>query len=382
MPVPVAASLRIDGADCIVISRQSFLFRDNSPRELLVHPVPRSAATTRVPDPSIRAAALVGFRELAEGLGGDAEALLSSAGIPPRELASPDNRISYAAMIRLLEDSAEKCDCPDFGLKLSAFQDINILGPAAMIAMYSETVGECLEAIATYFYVHSSGAAVQMVPRAAGCSDLTFEVLLPGLHAKRQINELSLGIGQRLLEMLVSPGFRSERVQFAHRRPADLRPLKRRFGSNLEFECPVNAISLRNEALAQPVPTANPEFRKVAVEYVREHLGDGEDNRVRRVALLAHQLLPTGRCSLTSVSEILGVHPRTLQRELRALGADFRGILDRVRRELVADYLRDTDANLARIAAMLGYGDQAAFTNAFERWFGLPPGRWRTRKRG
>ncbi len=26
---------------------------------------------------------------------------------------------------------------------------------------------------------------------------------------------------------------------------------------------------------------------------------------------------------------------------------------------------------------MLGYGDQAAFTNAFQRWYDMPPGRWR-----
>jgi len=280
-------------------------------------------------------------------------------------------------MIRLLEDSASKLGCPDFGLRLSDFQDINITGPAAMIALHSETVEACLRAIATYFYVHASGGAVQLVPGTPGCSDLTFEVLLPGLHAKRQINELTIGIGQRLLEMIVSPGFRSERTQFSHRRPDDTRALKRRFGPNLEFDCPISSIALRNELLARPIPTANSEFRDVAVEYVREHLGNAEDNRVRRVTLLAHQLLPTGRCSLTSVSEILRVHPRTLQRELRAADADFRGILDQVRRELVTDYLHDTSASLGQIAAMLGYRDQAAFTNAFERWFGMPPGRWR-----
>ena len=282
-------------------------------------------------------------------------------------------------MIRLLEDSAGKLACPDFGLRLSEFQDINITGPAAMIALHSETVGDCLRAIATYFYVHASGGAVQLVPGAPGYSDLTFEVLLPGLHAKRQINELTIGIGQRLLELIVSPGFRSERIQFSHRRPDDTRALKRRFGPNLEFDCPVSAIALRDDMLGRPVPTANAEFRDVAIEYVRVHLGNAEDNRVRRVTLLAHQLLPTGRCSLTSVAEILGVHPRTLQRELRAAGADFRGILDQVRRELVTDYLRDTGASLGQIAAMLGYRDQAAFTNAFERWFDVPPGRWRIR---
>jgi len=326
---------------------------------------------------SIRAAALVGFRPLVANCGGDADELLYDAGIAPGDLASPDGRISYGAMIQLLEDSASKLACPDFGLRLSAFQDIGILGPAAMIALNSETVGECLRAVGTFFYVHATGGAVQLTSGAQGRSDLTFEILLPGLHAKRQINELSLGIGQRLIEMLVSPDFRSERVQFSNRRPNDLRSLKRRFGPNLEFDCPVSGIALPDSVLALPIPKANREFRQIAIEYVRDHLGDAEDNRIRRVVLLTHQLLPTGRCTLPNVARILGTHPRTLQRELREMNADFRGILSRVRRELVTDYLRDTGATLGQIAAMLGYGDQAAFTNAFERWFGAPPGRWR-----
>jgi AraC-like DNA-binding protein len=90
-----------------------------------------------------------------------------------------------------------------------------------------------------------------------------------------------------------------------------------------------------------------------------------------------HQLLPTGRCSLQNVADVLGMHPRTLQRELRSSGADFRGIVDRTRRELVTDYLLETRATLSQVSAMLGYSDQAAFNNAFQRWYGVPPGRWR-----
>ncbi len=154
-----------------------------------------------------------------------------------------------------------------------------------------------------------------------------------------------------------------------------------RFGPDLHFDCPVSAIAVPNEVLARPVATSNAAFRGIAVQYVREHLGDAHDNRVRRVALLARQLLPTGRCTLATVSEILGAHPRSLQRELRERKSDFRSILDEVRRGLVTDYLRDTNASLGQIAAMLGYADQAAFTNAFQRWFKMPPGRWRAQER-
>lgn len=331
---------------------------------------------------TIRAGALLGFRQLVGDLGGDADALLAASGTDPAALDSPDNRISYAAMIELLEDCAQKLDCPDFGLRLSSYQDIDILGPAAMIAHYSDTVGDSLRAIATYFFVHTTAASVRLTSLDSDYTSMSFEVLIPGLRARPQINELSVGIGQRLLDLLIGPGFRSERVQFTHRKPDDLRPLFRRFGRHLYFDEPVNAIALPNRALAMPVPTANPEFRNIAIDYVRDHLGASEDEPVRRIAMLVHQLLPTGRCSLRAVSSILGIHPRTLQRELRSSGADFRGIVDSTRRELVADYLLHTDAPLTQVAAMLGYGDQAAFHVAFKRWYDMPPGRWRRTRSG
>ncbi len=326
---------------------------------------------------TIRAAALLGFNRLVRDIGGNPEPLLRATGIDPAALASPDNRISYAAMIELLENCARELECPDFGLRLSDYQDLNILGPAALIAHYSDTVADSLRAITTFFYVHTTAAAVQLVPTNSNHTRLTFEVLIPGLRARRQINELSMGIGQSLLNLLIGQRFYSEHVQFTHSRADDLRPLQRHLGNHLHFDRSLNAFTLPNVLLAKPVPTANPEFRNIAVDYVRDHLGGTGDNRFRRVVLLVHQLLPTGRCTLQNIADVLAMHPRTLQRELRSLGDDFRGIVDRTRQELVADYLLETHATLSQVSAMLGYGDQAAFNNAFQRWYGVPPGRWR-----
>ena len=71
---------------------------------------------------TIRAAALLGFQRLVGDLGGDAEALLDASGIDGRTLAAPDNHISYAAMIALLEACSQELDCPDFGLRLSSYR--------------------------------------------------------------------------------------------------------------------------------------------------------------------------------------------------------------------------------------------------------------------
>lgn len=340
----------------------------------------RKANARQTSSGTVRAVSLLGFRELVEDLGGDADALLRSAGIDPRVLDDPENRLSYASVIGVFEDAARKLGCPDFGCRLADNQDIGILGPAAMIALNSDTVGECFEAIASYFYVHVSGGVVRLVHREDGSSDWTFEVLLPGLHAKPQINELSGVLAQQLLEMLVAPGFRSERVQFSNRRPTDIRHLRRRFGPHLHFDCAVSSIAVPAEVLARPVSSANASFRRIASQYVRDHLPHPQDDPARRVGMLVRQLLPTGRCTLEAVADVLEIHPRALQRRLRETGEDFRGIVDRVRRDLVTGYLGDTSASLGQVASMLGYGDQAAFTNAFRRWFGESPGRWRGKR--
>ncbi len=331
---------------------------------------------------TIRAGALLGFRQLVGDLGGDADALLEASGIDATALASPDNRISYGAMIELLEDCAQRLDCPDFGLRLSSYQDIDILGPAAMIARHSDTVGEALGAIASYLFVHTTAASMRLTQIDPDYTSMSYEVLIPGLHARRQINELTVGIGQNLLDLLIGPGFRSERVLFTHRKPDDPRPLTRRFGRHLYFNESVNALAVPSQGLAKPVPAANPEFRRIAIDYIRDHLGASKDDPLHRIAMLVRQLLPTGRCSLQAVSRTLGIHPRTLQRELRRSGADFRGIVDSTRRELVADSLLHTNASLTQVAAMLGYGDQAAFHVAFKRWYGMPPGHWRRTRSG
>ncbi len=40
-------------------------------------------------------------------------------------------------------------------------------------------------------------------------------------------------------------------------------------------------------------------------------------------------------------------------------------------------YLTDPELSLAQIAYLLGYGDQSAFSNAFRRWTGHSPRRFR-----
>jgi AraC-like DNA-binding protein len=81
-------------------------------------------------------------------------------------------------------------------------------------------------------------------------------------------------------------------------------------------------------------------------------------------------------CARFDVSE------RTLQRLLhKRIGLGPKWLIRRRRLQEAADRLRDADAELAGIAADLGYADQAHFTRDFRRATGLTPGEFASRFR-
>ena len=87
--------------------------------------------------------------------------------------------------------------------------------------------------------------------------------------------------------------------------------------------------------------------------------------------------VPESRVLLRDIGDVLGLHPRALQRRLKDLGTSFQKILDEARFEVACDRLREDRDPLADTAVELGYGENAAFTKAFRRWAGVPPTRYR-----
>ncbi len=82
------------------------------------------------------------------------------------------------------------------------------------------------------------------------------------------------------------------------------------------------------------------------------------------------------------VADMLAVGERTLARRLRAEGSSYQGLLNRVQSERAASYLLHTHQSIASISERLGYADPAAFSRAFQGWYGQPPSRWRASRAG
>lgn len=88
---------------------------------------------------------------------------------------------------------------------------------------------------------------------------------------------------------------------------------------------------------------------------------------------------PAATPGVRDLASAVGVHPTHLARGFRAFLGCTPGDLLRARRlELAAAELMDSRRDLAQISLDSGFADQAQFTKAFRRLYGVPPGVYRS----
>jgi AraC-like DNA-binding protein len=73
------------------------------------------------------------------------------------------------------------------------------------------------------------------------------------------------------------------------------------------------------------------------------------------------------------VAKKMAMSPRTLQRQLKERGMEFKKLVEDTRRRFALSYLKNRRNTLTEIAFLLGYSEASAFTRAFRRWTGSPP---------
>ena len=320
----------------------------------------------------IRAASMWGYPELVRELGGDPEAFLSRFHIPSGAEHQEDAFMSFEAFNRMLEASADELRCPDFGLRLSGWQGLHILGPLAVIARNAQTVLSGVESIGRYLYIHSPALRLTERRTERGI-EFAYEVTEPGVPYPLQGYELSMGIAVRILRLLGGPEARFRAISFIHDQRGSDAAYRDALDCPVRFGQPWCGFELSAHLAERRIENADPETSRIATKYLEATYLPGTAPLSARVAELARRLLPTGQCSADAIADELAMHPRTLQRRLATEGMRCQDIIDRERRTQAARYLTEPGLHLHQIAGLLGYTEQSALNRSCRRWFGKTP---------
>lgn len=153
-------------------------------------------------------------------------------------------------------------------------------------------------------------------------------------------------------------------------------------GVRPEFGSQSNSLVFERRHLDRILPQADASSYAMCVQMCQQ-LMESRRARIGTAALVRQCLgvasagaLPT----LTDVARQLHTSGRTLKRRLQDEGTTFREILADSARERALDLLQDRQLKLADIAESLGFSDLSSFSQAFKRWYGMAPSKYRQGK--
>lgn len=269
---------------------------------------------------------------------------------------------------------------PFFGLHMGESLQLAALGIVGQIIQYSKTVGEAL-ALAAQSVGLITDLFSMHVARTNKTITISFKPNEPMQQefpfAFRQMADLSMVFAIHELDGLVFEKLVPKRIKM---------PLPKTVSSN-EYErvlrcAPSNSATTYSMEFPDrywdaPIITANYELQQLLLKKIAEpdstHASReaGIKKRIQDyVSSNAYLGIPT----LEAVSANFNTTPRTLQRKLKEEGITYQELTDAVKKSLALQYVKSGDYPLKEISYLLGYNELSAFTRAFKRWTGFPPG--------
>lgn len=326
----------------------------------------------------IRGSCLTGFDTLTAAHGGDAHALLASAGVDPADAGRRERYVPLRNAIAAVESAATVLGVDDFGRRLAARQNIDILGPVGVAARTATTVAEAFSILDTHMGSYSAGIRARITPDPdETLCRFEYDFLLQPLPPQAQAIELSLGVTLRVLHLFLGTAYRPVAVHVPHPALGTTADYRGYFGCQPRFNQPIAGFSLRSSDLRRSL-RHDPLAHQLAMSYLTS-AGARERGITETVRSMVRQLLPTGELSAELVARQFGIHPKTLQRRLLAEETTFAEVVESTRRELAHRLLIGTDLPVAKVSRQLGYAEHSVFTRACRRWFGMPPTQYRNR---
>lgn len=318
--------------------------------------------------------------QAASALGVDVDSLLRDSGISPELLRMSGERIPVSRYLDLYRLASKRTGDPDFGLHVGHILYFSGMNLHLYMTTICRNLKEYLNVIPST--IRLRGDTGRMLVRPQGdliC--LEWHPLQEEIRCWRPMVDEMLQSAAEIVNAICALPVSVQAADLSYPAPDDTRALKRAFGPNLKFGCEVSCLYLSREALRYPLVDLDFElgqdFRAGPQSLFEEP--DGVDPFLRDTRAAIRRALPTGGLTIDSLAADLGISRRTLQRRLSRLEASFKQLLQGVREELSLRYLDDPRLAITEIALLLGYSDQASFSNAFKAWRGCAPSEYRQR---
>jgi len=313
-------------------------------------------------------------------LGLDTRQILLAAQLDEGTVNEPDARIPIEQMAALWRKAHELSNDPNLALHAVEVLPFGAYRVIDFLASSAPTIGAAIAKLSEYFPLIND--VVRLRCEVGECEvSVTLEAPTHPAVLTQPYTEYTLAAVFLHTRTATNQRFPLVRVEFSHRRPADIAEHSRIFECPVIFDAPACRMTVARDAWDTPRRGNNPDLFALLNTHARmlmEQLPP-RDDVVGRVREAIERELRGGDPKLESIARQLAMSPRTLQRRLKDHGVIFNDLLDAMRYHAAKSYLAQRDVAGTEVAYLLGFAEQSSFNRAFKRWSGVTPTEYRRR---
>ncbi len=332
---------------------------------------------------TIRAVALIGFRDYCRTQRVDGDALLKSVGLDPAAQYQLEDTIGLNAFAQLLHNAAAAAKDPCFGMSFAAFYPPGGTGLVGSMLVHADTVREALVDFTRYIALIVNPITIAYEENESGQAVIDWSYDANFTAPRLQYISHAAAILVVRLRSASGENWSLASAEFEH----DALPCREKaiayFGRNVGYNRQRNRVVIPAAVLALPLKSADPRLQQTLKHFAETDLEKSIEptDFATRVGKVVLDGLASGQMTLERTAQALDLTPRSVQWQLSQAGTTFEKILNDTRRAKAEPLLTGTDLSLGEIASAVGFSELSSFSRAANVWFGMSPRAYRQKCR-
>jgi AraC-like DNA-binding protein len=300
--------------------------------------------------------------------------MLKRAGLSRRQIEDQRARLAVRGQVQFLNLVADTTGDELLGFHLAQHFELRDGGLFYYVLASSQSLFEVCERAARYSALINEGVVQNLVDgRGVG---LRMQHAGVSRHQDRHQVEYWITALLRILRKLTGVRLVPQRIRLMHQRRRGAAEMARFFGCDIEFGAGADEILFAREVRNVRVANADPYLSRILIAFCEQAMAQRRASRGSFSTSVENAIaaaLPHGKARANVIAKELGLSQRTLARRLAMEQTSFSRLVNGLRRELAARYMKEEGLPISQIAWLLGYQEVGAFSHAFKRWTGKAP---------
>ncbi len=312
---------------------------------------------------------------MAEQFGASRNQIMEMAGLSEADLADPENRISLEKERMIWKEIVRQTGREDIGLICGHHFPIRVASLIGYIMMNAPNISIAIQKMCNYQKLIGNSMGMDYT---IGGNHFFIKIVMwtEWVEELRFTMDLFMAATLSWTESNTVNKIRPFEVGFNYPKPKNHADYEKMFApAPIYWGLEESYVAYSTQQMNSPIISANPglfdHFDKMTKAVFNKL--DANKKVSYQVEQLIIEALNGEVPTLDIIARQLIMSKRSLQAKLKEEGNSFQILLNKVRKNLAEQYLKDKQVSKSEIAYLLGFSEVAVFSRNFKKWTGLTP---------